>query len=267
MTARVTTKIENKLAFVTLTRADKHNAIDMAMFKEINNATKALKKNKDIRAVIIQGEGDNFCTGLDVKSMFNSPTNALKLLFKWLPWMSNDAQRVSTAWRKLPVPVIAVLHGKCWGGGMQLALGADFRIAHTDTSLSIMESRWGLIPDMGGTLALRENISIDQAKKLAMTAEEISASHALSIGLITDVSNEPLTQALALADIISKQSPDSVAAVKKLYNKSWLKSDGYTLALETCYQIKVAISKNRAIKSYNQTHDESEAKPFNKHSW
>ncbi len=254
--------IKKQIAYVELSRAKKHNAVDMTMFLEIIHVIKTISKNKMIRAVIVSGNGEDYCSGIDIKSVFTSPKSALRLLFKWLPWQSNKAQLVSTGWRKLSVPVIFAMHGRCWGAGMQIAFGGDFRIATPDASISIMEARWGLIPDMGGTLALREVLPLDVAKELAMTAKVITGKEALSIGLLTKVSENPLETAIELAEEISVYSPDSVAACKKLYNKSWWSSAGMALARESIYQIKVFLSKNYKIKSYNELHEKSEHKEF-----
>jgi len=256
--------IENQIAYVTLNRAEKHNALNMSMFYQIDNVIKQLKNNRNIRVVIVRGKGCDFCSGLDIKSVMKSPLNILKLLFKWLPGRSNLAQRVSTGWRTIPVPVIMVLHGRVWGGGLQIALGADFRFAQSNSEFSIMEAKWGLIPDMGGTLALKEHLPVDQAKLLAMTGKELSASQALEYKLITSVSDDPLEQALTLATELSDQSPDAIAGVKKLYNNAWWNSARFALAKESFYQIKIILNKNQAIKSFNQTHESSLAKRFKK---
>jgi len=143
-----------------------------------------------------------------------------------------------------------VIQGRCWGGGLQIALGADFRFATTEASFSIMEGKWGLIPDMGANLALRELVTKDVALKLTMTAEIISAQSALDHGLITHVSDEPLQEAMQLADQIIERSPDAVAAVKKLYHQNWLKAEWRMLAKESYYQVKILLGKNqnRAVK-------------------
>lgn len=250
--------IKNNIAYVELARPEKHNAINMAMFTQLDKLIKQLAKNKSLRAVIVSGQGEDFSTGLDIKSVLKSPINAIKLLFKWLPGNSNLAQRVSTGWRSIPCPVIMVLHGRVWGGGLQIALGGDFRLASKDCQLSIMESRWGLIPDMGGTLALKEHLKVDQAKLLAITAKQISAEQALNFGLVTEVHQEPMVAAIALANEINKQSPDSVAGVKKLYDQAWYKPSRWTLAKESLYQIKIISGKNQQIKSYNQLNIQSE---------
>lgn len=263
--------INNQIAFVEISRAEKHNAIDMTTFIEIDDVIKVITKDRSIRAVIISGKGEDYCSGIDVKSVFNSPKQAIRLLFKWLPWRSNMAQRVSTGWRKVPVPVIFAMHGRCWGAGMQIAFGGDFRIATPDASISIMEARWGLIPDMGGTLALREVLPLDVAKELAMTAKVISGEEALSLGLLTKIAENPVEKAIEFAEELSQYSPDSIAACKKLYNRSWWGSAGMALARESIYQIKVFLGKNYKIKSYNEfqnqsknslSHEKSKNKPF-----
>tara|TARA_R110002167_G_scaffold115262_1_gene289565 strand:- start:982 stop:1791 length:810 start_codon:yes stop_codon:yes gene_type:complete len=259
---RVTVKIINSIAHVKLNRADKLNALDMPMFIAIRNTIKKLGKNRDIRAVIVSGNGDDFCSGLDVKSIMKSPTSMVKLLFKALPWQANLAQVVSTGWQNIPVPVICAIHGRCWGGGLQIALGADFRFATPDSSLSILEGKWGLIPDMGGTIALRDLIAIDQAKRLAMTAEMFTGQQALALNLVTEITATPLADAQAFAESLLSQSPDAIAANKKLYNKSWQGSKGWALFRESYYQIKVMMGKNMQRKVYNQTHDVEQHKTF-----
>lgn len=246
----VTLSVEDNIAFVTLNRAEKRNALDMTMFKTIDNISRQLRKNREIRAVIVQANGEDFCSGLDIKSVLSQKSSAMYLLAKWLPGQANLAQRVSYNWRKIPVPVIMVIHGRCWGGGLQIALGADFRFASPDASFSIMEGKWGLIPDMAGNLALRELVSKDIALKLTMTAEVVSAQDALDCGLITAVSTEPLQQAKLLTEQITERSPDAIAAVKKLYQQNWFKAEWLMLAKESYYQLRILMGKNqnRAVK-------------------
>ena len=264
---RVQVEIKDSIAHVYFNRAEKHNALDMKMFYAIRATINKLKKDRSIRVVIVEGRGEDFCTGLDIKSVMKSVTDPLKLLFKWLPWRANLAQYVSTGWKSIPVPVIMVIKGRCWGGGLQIALGGDFRIATPDTSIAIMEARWGLIPDMGGTLALKELLRLDVAKELAMTGEIIDGAQAFKYGLITHVDNNPYERAVKLADVICKQSPDAVAGTKKLYNKSWWSKSGFALARESYYQIKILIGKNSKIKAYNQTHDEKSKNFVKRQNW
>lgn len=244
---RVILNVEKGVAKVILNRADKHNALDLAMFKAIENTIKKISSRPDIRVVIVSGAGESFCSGLDVKSVLSSARNALKLLFKWLPGNANLAQRVTVGWRRLHVPVIMVLHGKCWGGGMQIALGGDYRIAAAGCSLSIMEARWGLIPDMGGTLGLRECVGGDHALKLAITAQTLSAEQAKSIGLISEVAISPFETAQNLAEQICERSPDSTRKIKKMYHNIWCGNERRILAQETFNQLKILMGKNQHI--------------------
>lgn len=238
---------KNGIATVSLNRPDKLNALNLEMFIALNQTIKTLKKDKSLRAVILTGEGDDFCSGLDVKSVIKRPESAFKLLFKWLPGNSNLAQKVSTQWRTLNVPVISAIQGRCWGGGLQIALGTDFRIADKNSSLSIMESKWGLIPDMGGNTQIRKLLPLDVALKLTMTAEELSAEQALKHHLITEVAESPLDRAKQLALELIEKSPDVLAATKKLFNQNWHRSDRTLFAKESWYQIRIILGKNQRV--------------------
>jgi len=253
----VTLSIEHHVAKVVLNRPVKHNALDLEMFNAIASVQKKLSREKALRGVVISGAGVDFCTGLDIKSLMKNRAGMLKLLWKWLPWRANLAQQVSVGWRKLPVPVFAAIHGRCWGGGLQIALGADFRYVEPEASLSIMEGKWGLIPDMGGTLALREITPRDQAMLLAMSAKEFSGTRALEMGLATVLTKDPLQQASADALQLTDRSPDAIAAVKRLYRKSWSSGSGKTLARETAYQIRILSGKNQRIAVRRQRGEET----------
>jgi enoyl-CoA hydratase/carnithine racemase len=245
MSDRIALTVQGRVASVQLNRPDKRNALDFEMFTAIDAVQKSLRRERDLRAVVLSGAGVDFCSGIDIKSAMQQRQGMVRLLWKWLPWRANLAQRVALGWRRMPVPVIAAIHGRCWGGGMQIALGADFRIATPDASLSIMESKWGLIPDMGGTLALRELLGRDHAMKLAMTAEEISGERALQLGLVTLLSKDPLSKALAFAEELAHRDEAAVNQVKRLYRKSWTGSAGAALARETAYQIGILLRRSR----------------------
>jgi enoyl-CoA hydratase/carnithine racemase len=246
MSDRVQLMVENQIAHVQLSRPEKRNALDLDMFEAIDAAQKSLRKAADLRAVVLSGAGVDFCSGLDIKSAMHDRRGMVRLLWKWLPWHANLAQRAGVGWREMRVPVIAAIHGRCWGGGMQIALGVDFRIVAPGASLSIMESKWGLIPDMGGTLALRELLGRDQAMKLAMTAEEISGERALELGLATELSDDPQAAALAFATRLAERPADAVAGVKRLYRKSWSGGTGAALSRETAYQAWILSRLRRA---------------------
>lgn len=263
----VTLTIENGIAFVALNRPEKRNALNMAMFKAIDRVSRQLRKNKEIRTVIVQGNGEDFCSGLDVKSVLSQRSSAMALLAKWLPGQANLAQRVSYNWRKIPVPVIMVIQGRCWGGGLQIALGADFRFATPDATFSIMEGKWGLIPDMGGNLALREIVAKDTALRLAMTAEVIPARGALDCGLISEVDDDPLQLARQLATQVTRRSPDAVAGVKKLYQQNWFKSDWIILAKESYYQLRILLGKNQNRAVRKQLNPEKDIDYISRKKW
>ncbi len=252
---RVIVETKNQIATVTLNRPDKRNALDMEMFDAIAKTIKQLRKNRSIRAVIVKANGEDFCSGLDIKSVLKNKANAFRLLWKWLPGNANLAQIASVGWKQLPVPVIMAIQGRCWGGGLQIALGGDFRIATAAASFSIMEAKWGLIPDMGGTVSLRELIKVDDALRLAMTAEEFDAQQAKSLGLISQISEGPYQSALEFAEQLCKKSPDSVAAVKKLYHRAWHSNDRKILSKESFYQWRILLGKNQKIATKKELVD------------
>jgi len=263
---RIRVETVKGITTVTLTRAEKRNALDLAMFRAIDDITKALRRDRRIRAVILRGDGDDFCSGLDIKSVLGHPLSGLKLLWKWLPGNANLAQRACVNWRRLPVPVIAAIHGRCWGGGLQIALGADYRIATPAASLSIMEAKWGIIPDMGGTLALRELLPVDTALRLASTAEIFSGEQAKAMGLVSAVADDPYAAALTLAQSFCERSPDSVAACKQLYHRAWSPPQRAILARETWLQWRLLLGRNQKIAI--QRVADSTAKQFqNRQRW
>lgn len=260
-------KINQQVAHVVLNRPDKFNALNFEMFREIDAVISELKKDRTLKAVILSGSEGNFSSGLDVKSVISSPTQPLKLLFKWLPGNANLAQRVSVGWRRLPVPVIAVIEGCCFGGGMQIALGADIRIASTEAKLSIMEAKWGLVPDMAGLVSLREVVSRDQAMLLTMTAEILAAPEALKKGLVTEVVESPMLRANELAAQLSKTSPDANAAIKHSINRSWTTSVRSLLSRESISQIKLLLGKNRIVAAKRQTGEPDKAYKVRQSWW
>ena len=238
---------QGELAFVTLSRPDKHNGIDFPMLKHLVAAAESLQKNRALRAVILHGEGPSFCAGLDFKSVLGQPLGvATGFARLWSP-TANLFQRATLAWRDLAVPVIAAIHGSCFGGGLQLALGADIRFATADAKISMMESKWGLIPDMGGTVTLRELVPIDVAKELVMTGRIVSGIEAKSLGLVTHVSEAPLEDARKLAAEIATRSPDAVAAAKALLQHAWTGGEGEALSWERRLQRRLIGSKNQRI--------------------
>lgn len=229
MAERVTMTINAGVADVRLSRPEKLNALDAAMFAALIEAGEALKARKDVRAVVLSGEGRAFCAGLDF-SMFGSmlsrseaedPSSTESLLQRTSSsGAANRAQFVCTVWQDIPVPVIAAVAGVAYGGGLQIALGADLRYVHHDARLALREIAWGIIPDMAGTQALRHLVGLDVAKEMTWTAREITGSEAVSLGLATRVCSDPRAEALATATTIAQHSPDAIRAAKQLLNAS-----------------------------------------------
>lgn len=248
----VQVKKEQGIAYVSFNRPDKFNALNFDAFVAIDRVIKQLKKDREIRVVILSGAGNHFCSGLDVKSVMKSPSQALRILLKCLPGNANLAQRVSLGWRQLPVPVIAAIEGCCFGGGMQIALGADVRIVSPNAQFSIMEAKWGLVPDMAGLVTLREIMPKDQALLLTMTAAVLTAEEALDKGLVTEVVADPMQRAERLAMALMQTSPDANAAIKLSINLSWTASIRRLLKRETLSQIKLLLGTNRAIAALRQ---------------
>ncbi|PID44874.1 MAG: enoyl-CoA hydratase [Proteobacteria bacterium] len=244
MSRRTTLEIiDGSIAVVSLNRPDKYNGLDIEMFDSIVKTARKIKKNKAIRGVILRGEGKVFSSGLDVKKVTKSPVSITRLLVKPGRKISNLAQDVGYIWRQLPVPVIAVTHGMCYGGAFQIALGADFRYSTPDCEFSIMEGKWGLIPDMSGSVTLRELVPADVAKELTMTARVFDATEAKELGLVTRVSETPYDDALAFFKTLEERSPDAIGYAKQLFNTTRTVSDKAALAVETRLQIKLLSKK------------------------
>jgi enoyl-CoA hydratase/carnithine racemase len=244
---RVRFEVADHVATVTLTRGDKHNALDGAMFLGILEAAERAATTPGVRVVVLHGEGKSFCSGLDVASFVSGdgPLSNEDLLRRDPGRSGNLAQRVCTDWIDLPVPVIAAIHGNCFGGGLQIALGADVRIAAPDARLSVMEGKWGLVPDMGITRTLPRLVRIDVAKELTYTARILSGAEAAELGLVTRVADDPLAAARALAAEIAGRSPDAVRAAKRLYDTAWHADADASLQLETELQLGLLGSPNQ----------------------
>lgn len=229
---RVRIERDGHVARVVLDRPEKRNALDLAMFEGIDAAARALSADPEVRAVVLCGEGRSFCAGLDLAAIAAGPEAIAKLASREEGSIANLAQRVAWAWRECPVPVIAALQGEVFGGGLQVALGADLRIAAPDARLSVMEVRWGLVPDMAGTQTLRRVVARDVALELTWTGRILGGEEARALGLVTRTAPDPLEAAMALAAEIAGRSPDAVRAAKHLFDRAWEADAGEALALE-----------------------------------
>lgn len=213
---------ERGVAEVAMIRADKMNALDSAMFKGLVGAIDALREDRRVRAVVLHGEGRAFCAGLDMarfKEMGSGQTGGtLGNILERTHGLANAPQQVAWGWHELPVPVIAAVHGVAFGGGLQVALGADIRYVHPDTQLAVLEVKWGLVPDMAGCVLLTGLVRPDVVRELTFTGRIVSGTEAVALGLATRACADPLADARALAAQIAGRSPDAVRAAKRLLN-------------------------------------------------
>jgi enoyl-CoA hydratase/carnithine racemase len=252
MEQRVSITITGGVADVRLVRADKMNALDAAMFDALVGATDRLSREKGVRAVVLSGEGRAFCAGLDMGRFaamkegggHGVPGAEDRDLTRRTHGIANSPQQAVWGWRQLPVPVIAAVTGVAFGGGFQLALGADMRFLSPDARMSIMEIKWGLIPDMAGTPVLASLVRDDILRELTYTGRIFSAQEALSFGLATRICDDPVAAALEAAREIAGKSPDGVRAAKRLLNKLSVDA-GAALMAESVEQQKLLGSPNQ----------------------
>lgn len=243
----VTCTITDGIAQVRLARPDKLNALTLPLLDELIATARRLRRNRTLRAVVVAGEGDAFCAGLDFASVLKRPADVAKA-FVPRPWQgTNTFQEACWAWRRVPVPVIAAVHGHCLGGGVQIALAADFRFATPDSTWSVLEGKWGIIPDMSGIQALSELVGIDTAKRLTMTAEMLSGERAHELGLVTELDADPVAAATAFAQRLAERSPDALAAAKRLFDDTWHRSPRRTFTRERIEQAFLLFGANAKI--------------------
>lgn len=236
---------DDGVAQVRLTRADKLNALDHEMFESIVDAGRALHKMKGLRVVVLSGEGRAFCAGLDLSNFARKPSPDEPELTERTHGNANRPQQAAMLWRKLPVPVIAAVHGVCFGGGLQIASGADIRIIHPQTRMSIMELKWGLVPDMGGYALWRGLVRDDILRELVYTNREFSGAEAKEFGLATHVDEDPLARATAIASEIANRNPHAIRAAKRLH-AGMLERDTDAILLEE------SIEQHAIMRSRNQ---------------
>jgi len=246
MSDRVLLTSKDGVGDVRLNRPDKLNGLDLPMFDALVETGKRIAEDRSLRAVVLSGEGRGFCAGLDFMS-FMAPSEGPKrnLFERSAESPANLAQRAAFIWAELPIPVIAAVHGVAFGGGIQIALAADIRIVAPDAQLSVMEIKWGLIPDMSGTQTLRRLVPLDVAKELTFTGKIVAGAEAVELGLATRVSEKPYEDAMALAREIAGKSPDAIRAGKRLLNDAGLLSLADGLRLEEELQRTLMGSPNQ----------------------
>ena len=213
---------------IRLDRPEKRNAINGEMMEGLRHAVAEVAADPSCRVVIVHGSGRSFCAGLDMANFaemaggrLSGDTDSVReALADRSPQGANRAQQVGWAWRELPVPVIAAVHGHALGGGLHIALGADIRIVAPDAALGFVEITWGLLPDMSGTQTLRRLVGADRAKELILTGRRFSGTEALELGLATEVTDDPLERARDLARVIAGRSPEAVRATKAVIDAS-----------------------------------------------
>ncbi|WP_151525888.1 crotonase/enoyl-CoA hydratase family protein [Serinicoccus kebangsaanensis] len=225
------------VATVRLARPEKLNALTLAMLDDLVRTARALRGDDTVRGVVLSGDGEAFCAGLDLRAALRDPSG-IGTRFLPHPWRgTNTFQEACWAWRRLPVPVVAAVHGHCLGAGIQLALGADLRTTTPDASWSVREVRWGLVPDMGGVRSLAELVGVDVAKELTLSARSVSGEEAHALGLATRVGPDPATLARDLLAPMLEHDPQAVARAKRLVTSSWHRSPRGTFARERRAQL------------------------------
>jgi enoyl-CoA hydratase/carnithine racemase len=252
MEKRVSVTVSDGIADVRLVRADKMNALDAAMFDALVATSERLAHEKGVRAVVLSGEGRSFCAGLDMgrfaamkdKGGIGVAGGEERDLTTRTHGVANFPQQAVWGWRQLPVPVIAAIQGVAFGGGFQLALGADMRFLSPDARMSIMEIKWGLVPDMAGTPILASLVRDDILRELTYTGRIFSAQEALSYGLATRICDDPRATALEVAREIAGKSPDAVRAAKRLLNNLSV-DPGPALSAESVEQMKLMGGANQ----------------------
>jgi enoyl-CoA hydratase/carnithine racemase len=243
---RVTVHIDAGVADVRLNRPDKRNGLDLAMFRALVETGERLAADTSVRSVVLSGEGKAFCAGLDWPAFLAlGEQGSRELLTRGPESPANLAQRAGWIWSELPVPVIAAIHGPTLGGGLQLALACDLRIAAPDTQLSVMEIRYGIIPDMSASQTLLKLVRPDLARELVYTGRIVAAEEAARIGLVTRIAADPRAEALTLARTIASHSPHAIRAGKRLCNEAPPLGVAASFQLETDLQLGLLVTPNQ----------------------
>ena len=247
MSELVTISIENHVADVRFNRPDKYNALSYEMMDAMANAIKRLAGESAVRVAVVSGEGKGFCAGLDFDNFAAMKSGGAhrNLADRHENGITNLPQHIAYGWKQLPMPVIAAIHGVALGGGCQIALGADIRFCTPDAKLSIMEMKWGLIPDMSASQTVRDLVSIDVAKELIFTGKVISGEEAHQLKLVTHVCEKPYEEAMKLAQEIALKNPDAIRAAKKLLNEVWHGDSARGLLMESQLEMTIIRTPNQ----------------------
>ena len=246
---RISVEERGHVRIVRLSRPDKLNALDLPMFRALMQVGEQLREDRSVRAVVLCGEGKAFCAGLDFAGFMSLGNDKdADLLAEGSSPEVTRAQSAAHVFTTLPAPVIAAIHGYAFGGGLQIALGADIRIVHPEAQLSVMEIKWGLVPDMTGTQTLRHLVPQDVAKELTFTGRRLSGEEAVRLGLATRTADDPLAAAIELADEIATKSPDAIRAGKTLLSRAYTAEPAEGLRIEADIQ-KTLIGKPNQLEA------------------
>ncbi len=248
---RISVTIENGVADVRLVRVDKMNALDDAMFSALIETGERLKADPSVRVVVLSGEGRAFCAGLDMGNFGKMASGERKggsetlVTANRTPGGANRAQHAVMVWREIPVPVIAAIHGVAFGGGFQLTLGADIRYVTADARMSVMEIKWGLVPDMAGLVLMRHLARDDVIRELTYSGRQFNGEEAVQLGFATRVCADPRAEALTLAAEIAAKNPHAIRADKRLFEVAASGSQHEVLLAESVEQTALIGSPNQ----------------------
>ena len=247
MPSTVTCRVEGAVAQVRLNRPEKLNALTLDTLEELVATARELSRDRTLRGVVIGGEGDSFCAGLDFATVLKNPPRVARS-FVPIPWRgTNLFQEACWAWRRVPVPVVAAVHGHCYGGGLQIALAADLRMTTADAQWSVMEAKWGLVPDMSGVQALSQQVRMDVAKRLTMTGEVVSGTRAVELGLASEVHDEPFVAATRFLEQVAQRSPGRRRRHQAAVRSHLVGGDRRTFARERLEQARLLATRNTTI--------------------
>lgn len=248
MNDRVKVDIDGGIATVTLNRPDKRNAVDLAMFEALVATGDSLRDMRSLRAVVLCGAGKHFCAGIDVSVFGGDGIGAVGagLMEPRQGSPANVFQAAAWVWQQIPVPVVAALQGVVFGAGLQIALGADIRYAAHDVQMSIMEVKWGLIPDMAISCTARRVLRPDRLKELAFTGRILGSDEARDAGLVTSIMEKPFEAASMLTREIAGRSPDAIRAMKRLLGDCWQTDVPASLRREADLQRDIMRGANQA---------------------
>lgn len=258
---RVAVDVDGGVADVRLVRPDKLNAVDGAMFEGLVEAGAALREDNSVRAIVLSGEGRGFCAGLDLSSfqaMADGPRRSGSgRVLDADDRITTRAQQAVYTWTEQHVPVIAAVHGPALGAGFQLALGADIRFIHPEATMSVLEIRWGLIPDMTGTQMLPRLVGVDVAKELAFTGRMVPGSECVELGLATHLSDDPHADALALATEIASKSPQAIRGAKRLIDMAGrvTLAEGFAAEASTMASLIGSPNQTESVKAWFEKRD------------